>query len=196
MILGCASYKLSKSKSLMGVMDTKITYVGLDCFGITNRAKNCNMFAGWGYGKYAKDTQKIAQKYHKPFVFIEDGFLRSPFVSSVSKQPYSLVLDTKAPYYDASVVTDLEYLICHTDLSTQQRDDTQTAINYFVKHKLGKFAIVSDNCNPTLPDGFGSDSILLKIGGSFTELMRMVSTASFWAKNTPSEAFQLKESKP
>lgn len=160
MTLGCASYKLSNLQALAGVMDEKIVYLGFDIFGL-NRTKHCDMFAGWGYGEYSQKAQRIAQKHNKPFIFLEDGFLRSPFVSSLSKQPYSLVIDTKAPYYDSSVVTDLENLICKTTLSLEQRHNAQIAIDFFVNKKLGKFTIINDIDNAMLPNGFEQDSILL-----------------------------------
>jgi capsular polysaccharide export protein len=158
--IGCASYKLSRLKSLESVIGQRPTYVGQALFGF-NRAHHCDEFVGWGYGVYAKKALQMATHYNKPFSFLEDGFLRSPFVSSISKAPYGLVKDSKAAYYDYSVVTDLETLICTTALSGAQKDKAELAINFFVTHKLGKFAITNDKQNTALPKDFGQNSLLL-----------------------------------
>lgn len=158
MKIGCASLKLSHLSILKAVTDCEPEYIGWDKF-FAKRASVCEMFVGWGYSPYSQKAKKAAEKYEKPFIYAEDGFLRSPFVSSISKQPYSLVIDTQAPYYDYSKRTDLEALICQTELNQEQYQEAQKVIDYFTQHRLGKFSITSDT--DIDPEGFTEGSILL-----------------------------------
>lgn len=160
MIIGCASYKLVNNRILSTVVKAKPIYIGTDQF-FSNRSKYCDIFASWGYSRYGQYAHKKAQIYKKPLIYLEDGFLRSPFVSSISNQGYSLVIDHQAPYYDCHVKTDLEALIYTKKLSDKMRHDAQRAMDYFTQHKLGKFSITNDKNTANIPRGFTENSILL-----------------------------------
>lgn len=66
--------------------------------------------AGWGRKSTAKRAQHLARRSNKPYLAIEDGFLRS--VRPGAREPgFSFVLDKTGIYYDASQPSDLEALI-------------------------------------------------------------------------------------
>lgn len=68
----------------------------------------------WGYSIDLDILQELRELPNKTF-FVEDGFIRSTHLGAAKTPSYSLTLDSRAPYYDASQETDLERLLATYD---------------------------------------------------------------------------------
>jgi capsular polysaccharide export protein len=65
---------------------------------------------GWGHKATAASARRLAKRNEKPYVAIEDGWVRSLRPGS-RELPRSLILDHSGIYYDAAIPSDLERLI-------------------------------------------------------------------------------------
>ena len=102
----------------------------IDIF-LQNIDKECVI--GWGHKKTATKAIAYAKKYQLPYYALEDGFIKSVSTDNINPNNivYSLVLDQTGIYYNASVPSDLEKIIC---------DVTNSPNNYKYKKK-GKILI-------------------------------------------------------
>lgn len=67
--------------------------------------------AVWGAGKTADRGKWLAGLNGAKLLHLEDGFLRSVKPGRTGEAPLSLLVDTRAPYFESSVETDLEHLL-------------------------------------------------------------------------------------
>jgi len=74
------------------------------------RNPNFDFVVGWGRKPTAEGARKLAQQTGKPYVALEDGFIRS-LSAGDREPPLSLVIDRTGVYYDATRPSDLEALI-------------------------------------------------------------------------------------
>ncbi|MDD2828391.1 MAG: hypothetical protein PHW18_02325 [Sulfuricurvum sp.] len=68
------------------------------------------IFVGWGRRKYGEFARKIAKIFNFPFLCLEDGFIRSVEIGK-SDFVFSIVIDEKGIYYDATRASKLEDII-------------------------------------------------------------------------------------
>ncbi len=69
-----------------------------------------DVVVGWGHKATAASARRLAKRHGKPYVAMEDGWVRSLQPGS-RELPRSLILDHRGIYYDAAMPSDLERLI-------------------------------------------------------------------------------------
>ncbi|MDP5211232.1 capsular polysaccharide biosynthesis protein [Microbulbifer sp. 2205BS26-8] len=94
---------------------------------------------GWGLKDTAIKAKKIANKYHLPYICIEDGFLRSLGLGVEGSLPHSLVVDNTGIYYDATQASDLENLIKEADFSQEDIKRANRGIELLKHYRLSKY---------------------------------------------------------
>jgi capsular polysaccharide export protein len=79
---------------------------------------NCEnmVFVVWGH-KAPPEVIAYAEMRHIPLHYMEDGFIRSADLGCKRTPPFSLVLDSRGLYFDATRPSDLEYLLNTCDFS-------------------------------------------------------------------------------
>ncbi|WP_319530306.1 capsular polysaccharide biosynthesis protein [uncultured Cohaesibacter sp.] len=87
----------------------------------------------WAY-KADQDFLKTVRKQDNTVFYVEDGFLRSVKQGGSMTPPISIVVDTKAPYFDARHSTDLEDLLNNFDFASQP--DLVARAEYCIKEML------------------------------------------------------------
>lgn len=78
---------------------------------------------GWARRPASTEAMKLAQQTQKPYISIEDGFLRSVYPAK-RERPASLVMDTTGVHYDANSASDFEREVaraCHISDSVTLR---------------------------------------------------------------------------
>jgi capsular polysaccharide export protein len=65
---------------------------------------------GWGRKATANEAMALARHHARPYVSLEDGFIRSVLPGNAEK-PASLVVDHSGVHYDANGPSDLEHLV-------------------------------------------------------------------------------------
>ncbi|EFH7310261.1 capsular polysaccharide biosynthesis protein [Escherichia coli] len=83
--------------------------------------------------------QQQAKQQGLPLWRMEDGFIRSSGLGSDLLAPLSLVLDKTGIYYDASRPSDLESLLNHSQLTTEQHQRAQALWQKLIASKLSKY---------------------------------------------------------
>ena len=82
---------------------------------------------GWGMKPTAAAGRRWAQKNGRPYVALEDGFLRSVGIGEAGATSLSLIVDDLGVYYDATRPSRLEHLIqtagdwCDASMITRAR---------------------------------------------------------------------------
>ena len=103
-VVGVASKGMLRIKALDEFLQAEPVLVSSD------NAAGCDYIAGWGRKPTSQAARKIARKARKPFVTLEDGFLRSLGLGD-QDPPLSIVVDATGIYYDADFPSDLERTI-------------------------------------------------------------------------------------
>ena len=78
--------------------------------------KNSEIFV-WGF-KMEPFIKRFIEKNNIKCYFIEDGFIRSVALGATKAPPYSLNMDSKTPYFDATKPSDLECLLNEYDFDS------------------------------------------------------------------------------
>lgn len=86
-----------------------------------------NDFFAWGLKPLSRVISAIAKAYNKEVIYCEDGFVSYILTDNKMSDRFSVLLDTKTPYYDARRPSDLEALIINTDLT---KDKLRTISRY------------------------------------------------------------------
>lgn len=95
-------------------------------------------YLGWGRKPSYFRAKKYAQKYNKPCVCLEDGFIRSMGLGKQGYTPLSLVVDHTGIYFDASFPSDLEKLINQSE-NKERLQRAKSAIETILKYKITKY---------------------------------------------------------
>jgi len=69
-----------------------------------------DIVVGWGHKKTARSARRLAERHGKPYVALEDGWVRS-FRPGPRELPRSLIIDRTGIHYDVAAPSDLERLI-------------------------------------------------------------------------------------
>ena len=96
-------------------------------------AARVDAVAGWGRRRTSVPARRWAERHGKPYLALEDGFLRS-LGSGAQCPPLSLVVDDLGVYYDASMPSRLDRL-CEMPLEPEQR---QRAFHFMAAWREGK----------------------------------------------------------
>lgn len=75
---------------------------------------------GWGHKPTARRVRDLAARHHLPYLALEDGFVRSYDLAVNGATPWSLVMDDRGIYYDASTPSQLEQLIAATPAASAE----------------------------------------------------------------------------
>ncbi len=111
--------------------------------------RNFDLFVGWGNKESGRHARRMARRFEKPFILLEDGFLRSMAPKSVSGEPpLSLVLDDLGIYYDASEASRLETMVAASRHDASLADRARQVMNTLRDRKLSKY----NNFDPDLAD--------------------------------------------
>lgn len=120
-------------------------------YALTTNAKSFDLFIGWGRKSSGVRALRLAEAQAKPYLLLEDGFLRSVHPNSVSPSaPLSLAVDDRGIFYDASTPSRLEDLIAHAAAqpSSPNGPDGAEIIQALRAHRLSKYNFFPD----PLPD--------------------------------------------
>ncbi len=103
---------------------------------VVDHADDATHLAGWGYRPSGKRAARLARRTNRPMVYLEDGLLAtSPGLPVTHRM--SLAVDSRAPYFDTRVSTDLEELI----LGTPQAQPSAAALRaQWAELGVGKYA--------------------------------------------------------
>ena len=83
-----------------------------DCTIQPASSRDSDLYIGWGNKKSGRRARQLAEETGKPWLLLEDAFLRSYAPQSVSGEPpLGIVLDDEGIYYDASAPSRLESMI-------------------------------------------------------------------------------------
>lgn len=76
-----------------------------------------------------------------PVKYVEDGFVRSVNLGATKEPPQSLCLDSKAPYFNAEVETDLENLLNYYSFDNNEGLvlKARKCINFMVNNNISKY---------------------------------------------------------
>lgn len=95
--------------------------------------KPADAVAGWGRKENTEKIRKLSS-----YISLEDGFLRSYDLGVHGAAPFSLVVDRKGIYYDATNPSELEDLI-ETPISKEELARAEKLMNEIKKRKLTKY---------------------------------------------------------
>jgi capsular polysaccharide export protein len=94
---------------------------------------------------------------------IEDGFIRSVSLGLDFSQPYSLIIDSRGIYFDATKESDLEYILQNQNFDKLLLDRAKRIQCYLVENKLSKYNIF-DNLKIELPNIKSTQKTILVVG--------------------------------
>lgn len=96
-----------------------------------------DMYAGWGHKPTADKVRKRAAHERKPYIALEDGFLRSFGLGDAP--PLSLVLDRSGIYYDATAPSDLESMLEAGSFSPEELSRAAGCRTWMLEEGLTKY---------------------------------------------------------
>jgi len=105
---------------------------------------------------YAKEKEIIIHR-------VEDGFVRSVSLGSDLSKAYSLVVDTRGIYFDATQESDLEHILNTYDFDEKFIVRSQKLQNYLVEKKISKYNASQDK-KITLKRLKEGQSVVLVVG--------------------------------
>jgi len=95
--------------------------------------------AGWGMRPSARRARALAQQNGRPYLALEDGFVRSLGLGVEGHAPLSIVVDDLGIYYDATRPSRLEHLIADTALDTQAEANAARGLALLRDYPLSKY---------------------------------------------------------
>ncbi len=135
--VGLCSFGLLRAKHLpvfLGLEQAKFSYA------FSGNAKAFDLFIGWGRKPSGQRALRLSQEQDRPFLLLEDGFLRSLHPNSViASDTMSLAVDDAGIFYDAQSPSRLETLITQSDAGKEEgahiicmlRDNQLSKYNFF-----------------------------------------------------------------
>ncbi|QGQ48164.1 capsular polysaccharide biosynthesis protein [Metabacillus sediminilitoris] len=92
----------------------------------------------WGH-KEPEDVRELADKWNKPVMRIEDGFIRSVGLGTNVTLPWSLALDHKGIYYNPQEASELENILNSQLFTDKMLDDAREIRRKIVENQLTKY---------------------------------------------------------
>ncbi len=102
-------------------------------------SKKKTPFRGWGRKRTGRLAVKLAQWFHRDFILLEDGFIRSVGLGSDLTQPYSLVIDRRGIYFDPTKESDLEYLLNFHHFTSDELSRAERIRSQIIEEKISKY---------------------------------------------------------
>jgi len=125
---------------LLGVRDIRLS--------LPTRRPDTDVYLGWGRKDKAEQMREMADRLKKPFVALEDGFIRSGKTGVSGARPYSVVVDPIGIYYDARQPSLLEnWLNGEADCAAHSPEGLQRAAGLrrrIVKSHISKYNFAPD----------------------------------------------------
>ena len=136
--VGLCSFGLLKQKYLPAFLGLPKARFG---YAFAGNAKSHDLFIGWGRKPSGVRAVRLSETKGKPFLLLEDGFLRSIHPNSVQASPaLSLVIDDIGIFYDGMNPSRLEELISGTShRPAPNAPDGGEIINTLRRMQLGKY---------------------------------------------------------
>lgn len=97
--------------------------------------------AGWGRKASYDKAKRLADKYQKPIITLEDGFLRSIDSGIDSRYALSYIADDVGVYFDLTATSCLElYILDNVAYWNNQKEQTaKRLMDKIIHHKLSKY---------------------------------------------------------
>lgn len=111
------------------------------------------IFIGWGRKKSGLNAIKLAKKFDKNFLLLEDGFIRSFGLGLQNSPSFSIVEDDVGIYYDATKPSKLENLLNTCNFTKELLEQAKKAMKFIKKYEISKY-----NNNLPLPKDFLSSN--------------------------------------
>jgi capsular polysaccharide export protein len=128
---------------------------------------------GWA-SRLTLDNEAACRAVGVPLVRIEDGFLRSVGLGAGLAPAASLVADARGIYYDASRPSDLEWMLEHAELTTEQ-----CAHGAALRQKICAARLSKYNLGRALPcNAFPTDCLRVLVPGQVADDASILSTTS------------------
>lgn len=103
-------------------------------------ADHIDAVVGWGLKPTAKRARNWAYRYDKPYISLEDGFVRSLGLGVEGAPLHSLIVDPVGIYYDATRPSLLEQLIEKSNtLSEQSLERAEAGLSLLRSRRLAKY---------------------------------------------------------
>lgn len=108
--------------------------------GLLPPAADITHIAGWGRKPIALRAMHYAARWKRPFVTLEDGFMRSVGLGVRGVKPLALALDHRGVYYDPDRPSDLEALIVAAAAAPAAAAERgRDLIGLMRRHGIGKY---------------------------------------------------------
>ncbi|MDX1950525.1 MAG: hypothetical protein SFT90_08555 [Rickettsiales bacterium] len=101
--------------------------------------KNPDVILGWGKKNSSIPARVISKYAQKPYIALEDGFVRSVGLGSKNWQPLSIIVDKKSIYYDCYNRSDLDSIIEKTEFTPELIKRAKSNIEYIKQHRITKY---------------------------------------------------------
>ena len=111
------------------------------------RDPGADALIGWGNRASGRKARRYAG-VERPFVLVEDGFLRSVGLGKTGAAPVSLAMDDRGVYYDAATPSRLEELIA--GCSPFDRTAALAPLKTWNEHRLSKYNVGADHAPASL----------------------------------------------
>lgn len=116
----------------------------------------------WGENAPAAATA-FARENSIPLYFVEDGFIRSLAANASHSPPFSLTLDSRAPYFDSQKASDLECLLASYDFAGEPAlmERARAGIRSLLASGLSKYNAAGATAAVHAPNAEGRRRILV-----------------------------------
>ncbi len=101
--------------------------------------KKPEVILGWGKKNSSMPARLISKYSQKPYIALEDGFIRSVGLGSHNWPALSMIIDKKSIYYDCYNPSDLDILLQKTEFTPELIKRAKTNIDFIKENKITKY---------------------------------------------------------
>jgi len=176
--------KFGALPAFLGLLDASFGYA------FSANSKKFDVFVGWGRKPSGETAVRLAETNNRPFLLLEDGYLRSVFPASiVPSQALSIVTDEVGIYYDSTTPSQLEQHIkeaCENPSQTHRDGTTILATlrqkqlckyNNFVADRSTLSSLQGEDDHVLVIDQTAGDLSVAGAGASAKEFSSMLEAA-------------------